>query len=185
MEDSEIISLYFARSQQAISETDKKYGAYCYQIAYRILSNREDSEERVNDTYMAAWNRIPPTKPRILAAYLGKITRHLALDSWRKLHADKRGSGEVNLALDELEECIGTADSPEAEIDRKELREALSRFLDGLNAQERMIFVSRYWYLRSVQELSEQTGLSQSNIKTTLFRTRGKLRQFLCEEGFF
>ena len=106
MEDQGIIALFFERSEQAIEETDKKYGGYCYSIAYNILSNREDSEESVSDTYLAAWNTIPPRRPNFLNAFLAKMTRHISIDRWRKLSAKKRGGGEIILALDELEECV-------------------------------------------------------------------------------
>ena len=106
MEDQGIIALFFERSEQAIEETDKKYGGYCYSIAYNILSNREDSEESVSDTYLAAWNTIPPRRPNFLNAFLAKMTRHISIDRWRKRSAQKRGGGEIILALDELEECV-------------------------------------------------------------------------------
>ncbi len=182
MEDSQIVALYFRRSEQAIQETDNKYGHYCFQIANGILSSPEDGEECVSDTYMTVWKSIPPNRPLHLAPFLGKITRHIALDRWRKRFSLKRGGGEVALALEELEDCLPGKDSPEAELRRKEFRDGLNRFLGKLPEQERMIFVCRYWYLRSVKEISEKTGLSESNVKTRLFRTRSKLRTFLAEE---
>ena len=182
MEDSQIIALYFRRSEQAIQETDNKYGHYCFQIANNILSSAEDGEECVSDTYMTAWNSIPPNRPIHLAPFLGKITRHIALDRWRRRFAQQRGGGETALALEELEDCLPGKDSPEEELNRKEFREGLNRFLGTLSERERILFVSRYWYLRSIRELSEKTGLSESYVKTQLFRTRGKLRTFLAEE---
>lgn len=182
MEDSQIIALYFTRSEQAIQETDRKYGPYCFQIANGILSNPEDGEECVSDTYMTAWKSIPPNRPARLAPFLGKITRHIALDRWRRRFARKRGGGEVQLALEELEDCVPVKDTPEDALCRKEFREGLNRFLGSLPEQERIIFVSRYWYLRSVREISQKTGLPEGNIKTRLFRTRSKLRTFLSEE---
>ena len=176
MEDSQIVTLYFRRSEQAIQETDNKYGHYCFQIASRILSSPEDGEECVSDTYLTAWNSIPPTRPASLAPFLGKITRHIALDRWRRRFAQKRGGGEVALALEELEE------TPEAALNRKEFRDGLNRFLESLPERERVIFVSRYWYLRSIREISEGTGLSEGSIKTQLCRTRKKLRFFLEQE---
>lgn len=106
LEDQGILALFFKRSEQAIEETDKKYGRYCYSIAYNILSNREDSEESVSDTYLAAWRAIPPRRPRCFSAFLGKITRHISIDRWRRDHAKKRGGGEILLALEELGECV-------------------------------------------------------------------------------
>lgn len=184
MEDSKIIELYFARSEQAIQETDHKYGRYCYQIANNILSNREDSEEAVSDTYMTAWKSIPPNCPSRLAAFLGKITRHISLDFWRRRLAGKRGAGETAVVLEELEECVASENNMEDTLRAKELRGALNRFVEALPERERNVFVSRYWYLRTVKYISEKTGLSESNIKTMLFRIRVKLRTFLEEEEF-
>lgn len=182
MLDAQIVDLFFARSEQAIQETDRKYGHFCFKIAWSILSNREDAEESVSDTYLAAWKCIPPTRPIQLGAYLAKITRHISLDRWRRRSAEKRGGGEVDLALEELEECIAGSDTAEGTLQRKELQAALNRFLEALPEQERGIFVSRYWYLRSVAEISEKTGASAGSIKTRLFRTRKKLRFFLEQE---
>ena len=182
MEDSQIIALYFQRSEQAIQETDNKYGHYCFQIANRILESPEDGEECVSDTYLTAWKSIPPNRPVHLAPFLGKITRHIALDRWRRRFAQKRGGGEVELALEELEDCIPARDTPEAALKQKRFRDGLNRFLGSLPEQERMIFVSRYWYLRSIREISEGTGLSEGSIKTQLCRTRKKLRFFLEQE---
>ena len=182
LEDNQIIALYFGRSEQAIVETDRKYGPYCFQIASHILSSPEDGEECVSDTYLTAWKSIPPNRPDRLAPFLGKITRHIALDRWRRRLAQKRGGGEVQLALEELEDCIPGKDSPEEALHRKQFRDGMNRFLGSLPEQERMIFVSRYWYLRSIREISQGTGLSEGSIKTRLFRTRSKLRTFLAEE---
>ena len=182
MEDGKIIELYFQRDEEAIRQTEAAYGHKLYTLAYRILLSREDAEESVSDTYLTAWKSIPPTRPNCLSAFLGKITRHIALDRWRRRSAGKRGGGEPELALEELEECIPGEDSPEAALRTREFQAAMNRFLGGLPEKERKIFVSRYWYLRSIREISEKCGLSESDIKTRLFRTRGKLRTFLAEE---
>ena len=182
MEDSQIVALYFRRSEQAIQETDRKFGPYCFQIAWNILDNQQDAEECVSDTYLTAWKSIPPARPNRLSAFLGKITRHIALDRWRRRSAEKRGGGEVTLALEELEDCIPGEDSPEAALHTREFQAAMNRFLEKLPEKERKLFVSRYWYLRSIKEISEKTGLSESYVKTLLFRIRGKLRTFLAEE---
>lgn len=182
VEDMKIIELYFARSEQAIQETDRKYGHYCFRIANNILENQEDAEEAVSDTYLTVWKSIPPTRPSVLTAFLGKITRHISLDLWRKRFAGKRGAGETAVVLEELEECVAASDSPEDAVRAKELRKALASFVNALPEREQKIFVSRYWYLRSVRYISDRTGLSESNIKTMLFRIRGKLRTFLIEE---
>ena len=182
LEDSQIIALYFGRLEQAIVETDRKYGPYCFQIASHILSSPEDGEECVSDTYLTAWKSIPPNRPDRLAPFLGKITRHIALDRWRRRLAQKRGGGEVQLALEELEDCIPGKDTPEEALHQKQFREGLNRFLESLPEQERVIFVSRYWYLRSIREISQGTGLSEGSIKTRLSRTRKKLRFYLEQE---
>lgn len=183
MEDAQIIDLFFTRSEQAIRETDRKYGDLCYKISWSILDNREDAEECVSDTYLSAWKSIPPTRPNQLGAFLAKITRHISLDRWRRSNADKRGRGETSLALEELEECIAGRETPEGTLRKKELLAAINRFLGELPQRERILFVSRYWYLRPVKEISEDTGLSISNVKTRLYRTRNKLRFFLEKEG--
>ena len=183
MEDTRIIELYFARSEQAIQETDNKYGGYCFSIAYNILANREDSEESVSDTYMAAWNSIPPRRPAILAAFLGKITRHLSIDRWRSRSASKRGGGEMTLALEELGECLSDRDTPEDALARKELGLAINRFLDSLPETERSVFLCRYWYLDPIDRITANFGFSHSKVTSMLHRTRGKLKALLEKEG--
>lgn len=183
MEDTEILELYFARSEQAIAETDRKFGSYCYTIAYNILSNREDSEESVSDTYLAAWNAIPPRRPNLFRAFLGKLTRHISIDRWRKYSAQKRGGGEMPLALEELEDCAGGGDA-ESALAEKELTRLLNAFLAGLPETERNVFLCRYWYLDSIQTISQRAGFTQSKVTSMLHRTRGKLRKKLGEEGY-
>lgn len=183
MEDQGILELFFARSEQAIAETDRKYGGYCYSIAYNILSSKEDSEESVSDTYLAAWNLIPPRKPNFLNAFLGKITRHISIDRWRKLNARKRGGKETVLALEELGECTVSSDM-EAEIAQRELARILNDFLENLPETERNVFLCRYWYLDSIEAIVHATGFTQSKVTSMLHRTRGKLRKRLSEEGY-
>ena len=182
MEDQGIIALFFKRSEQAIEETDKKYGGYCYSIAYNILSNQEDSEESVSDTYLAAWNTIPPRRPNFLNAFLAKMTRHISIDRWRKRSAQKRGSGEIILALDELEECVDTH-NVETELAKKELTRVLNAFLSSLPETERNVFLCRYWYLESVPEIAARFGFSESKVTAMLHRLREKLRARLQLEG--
>lgn len=184
MEDKQIVELYFRRSEQAIAETDTKYGPYCYSIAYNILTNREDSEESVSDTYMAAWNAMPPRRPAILATFLGKITRHLSIDRWRSRNACKRGGGEMVLALEELDACVSGEESAEQKYLRKELSVFINRFLDALSETERSVFLCRYWYLDSISDIAEQFAFSESKVKSMLSRTRGKLRRELEKEGY-
>lgn len=183
MEDNKIIELYFDRSEQAIRETDAKYGGYCFSIAYNILTNREDAEECVSDTYWDAWNAIPPTRPRLLAAFLGKITRCISIDRWRRRAAGKRGSGEFELALDELRDCAAPGEGVEEALLRKENALALNRFLQSLPQMEREILMCRYWYMDSVPEIAKNSGFSESKVTSMLHRSRGKLRTFLQKEG--
>lgn len=183
MEDRQIIELYWARSETAISETAKKYGNYCHQIAYHILCCREDSEECVNDTWLKTWEAIPPTRPERLSAFLGKITRNLALQRYEKYNAVRRGEGQTALALHELEECIPARENVERIVDDLALTEILNEFLAGLPAETRRIFVRRYWHLRSVKEIAGEYRISESKVKVTLFRARRKLRQLLEKEG--
>lgn len=183
MDEKEIIELYWVRSERAIEETARKYGRFCHSIAYNILSNREDSEECVNDTYLHTWNAIPPRRPNKLSAFVGKITRNLALKKYEKYTAAKRGGGQVPLALEELTECIPDPDSMERRMDDRMLAEALDRFLAGLSLETRRIFLRRYWNLNAVNEIALEFGISESKVKMSLMRTRGKLRSFLEQEG--
>ncbi len=183
MEDASIIDLYWLRSERAIEETDKKYGRYCHSIAYNILSVLEDAEECVSDTYLRAWNAMPPHRPDILSAFLGKITRRLALNKFRDARSAKRGGGESALALDELAECIPSGGNVESELDRRELERAINRFLSGLSQTQRDIFVLRYWFVVPVSLIAEKFSFSQSKVKSLLYRLRAGLRSQLEKEG--
>lgn len=183
MEDRQIIDLYWRRSESAISETAVKYGNYLHAIAYNILTSREDAQECVSDTYLAAWNRLPPQRPAILSAFLGKITRYISISRWRRRSADKRGGGEMPIALEELEACVADGMDVEAAYQRKETVAAVNRFLDTLGDEERNIFLRRYWFLDSAQDIAARYGISQSKVSTTLHRTRTKLRGCLEKEG--
>ncbi len=182
MEDSQILDLYFRRSEQAIQETEAKYGGYCYKIAYGILANREDSEESVNDTYLCTWNAIPPHRPAAFSTFLGKLTRNVSINRWKKNRAKKRGGGELPIALDELGECVSGSPSTEDRLARKDVAACLSRFLLSLPDAERQVFLCRYWYVNSLEEISLRTGFSVSKVKSMLFRTRGKLAKQLEKE---
>ena len=184
MEDQQIIALYFARSQQAISASERRYGPYCRSIAYNILKNREDSEECVNDTWLKAWDAMPPQRPAKLSAFFGAITRNLALHRWEAGRAQRRGSGQTALALEELGECIPCATDPDAVIDGLALRELLNRFLQGLSEADRRIFLRRYWYLCPVKDIARMEDATLSRIKMSLHRSRLKLRNLLEKEGF-
>lgn len=185
MTDQQLLELYFARSEQAITETEKQYGSLCYTISYNILYNREDAEECVNDTYLSAWNHIPPTRPTIFSVYLSRITRNLSIDRWRKSHAGKRGKGQVTAAVEELEYCLTKGDDPEKAYLQKELTEVLNEFLGTLTQVERKVFVSRYWYLDSVGDISNNYGFSIPKVKNMLMRTRRKLKKHLEQKGVY
>lgn len=179
MDDNLIVDLYWNRSEAAISETDRKYGPYCRSIAYGILQNREDSEECVNDTWLRAWDAIPPQRPNRLSSFLGKITRNLALDRYDYYHAAKR-SASFDQLLSELNECIPDRRDNYAQL---ELTQLLNHFLRGLPREHRNLFLRRYWYCESIDELAKRYSMSQSAVKSHLFRTRNKLKAYLEKEG--
>lgn len=183
MDDNQIIDLYWARSENAIAETASKYGAYCHSIASNILNDPQDAEESVNDTYLAAWNTMPPKRPSLLAAFLGKITRYISLDRWKQRSRLKRGGGEVPLCLEELEDCVSGRESTEDAVLLKELLSGINCFLEKLPPMERKVFLCRYWYLDSVQEIAQRFGFSQSKTASMLHRIRGKLNRYLEKEG--
>ena len=183
MDDSKIIELYMERSEQAISETSKKYGRYCHYIAYSILHNDEDSEECVNDTYLRAWNSIPPKRPSKLQTFLGKITRNLSLNKWDQYNTEKRGAGQTMLALEELHDCIPATGDAEQIIDDLALAEVFNCFLASLPKERRKIFMRRYWYLSPIKEISTDYSISESKVKMSLLRSRNELRQLLEKEG--
>lgn len=184
MEDCEIVRLYFARKEQAVRESEAKYGAYCRSIAANILDSGQDAEECVNDTWLRAWNAIPPQRPRILSAFLGRITRNLAFNRWRRDRAAKRGGGEVALALDELAECVSGADTVEGELDRAEFAGALNDFLASLPKAQRTAFLARYWYAQPLRTIAARQGRSEDAVAQSLARTRKKLRGYLTERGY-
>lgn len=183
MEDQQIVDLYWARSEAAIAETDAKYGRYCHSIAYNILFNEEDSRECVNDTYLKAWESIPPHRPDPLAAYLGRITRNLALNRYKYHHAQIRGDGQLPLVLDELHDCIPDPKTTEQVTDDLALADLFNRFLAELPKETRMIFLRRYWYMSPVREIAADYSLTESKVKMSLLRARGKLKKLLEKEG--
>ena len=181
MKDSDIVELYFKREEAAIAETESKYGIYCKAIAKNILGSEEDSEECVSDTWLKAWNSIPPAQPCRLSLFLGRITRNLAIDKYRIRTAEKRKNNETALCLEELEECVGSGDSI---ADTVVLKESLNRFLSRQKSREREIFMLRYMYMFSVSEISVRMGIKEGAVKMSLSRLRLKLRDFLIKEGF-
>ena len=183
MEDGAIVDLYWARSQQAITESEKKYGPYCHTIARRILDREEDAEECVNDTWLRAWNAMPPQRPGILSAFFGKLARNLSLDRWRRLRAAKRGGDRVEVALHELEDCIPDRHSPDEALEAGETAALISAFLRRQRPEDRALFVRRYFHLEPLGELGARFGLSEGQVKSRLHRMRGRLRLELEREG--
>ena len=183
MDDKQIIALYPARAEEAISETAAKYGKLCRRIANNILGNDQDSEECVNDTWLNTWNAIPPRRPRKLSAFLGKITRNLSLDRYRRDRAEKRGGGQTAQIFEELSDCLPGADSTEAIIEQLALTELLNRFLSSLTPENRKCFMRRYWYFSSVSEIARDYGMTESKVKMSLLRSRNKLRELMDKEG--
>lgn len=184
MTDNQIIALYWRRSETAISETADKYGAYCRTVADHILHSREDSEECVNDTWLRAWNAIPPQRPARLRMFLAKITRNLAFDKFKAQTAGKRGGGEVELILDELSECVSAGGDAEGQFLAQELEETINRFVHTLPKRDCSIFVRRYFFAESIEAIAKKYGLSANNVTVILSRTRQKLKAHLKEEGY-
>ena len=182
MEDSWIVELYWKKNSDAILASEEKYGSYCCAIAENILHNREDAEECVNDTWLHAWNAIPPQRPQSLKLFLARITRNLSFNRWKAQSAEKRGGHETALVLDELAECVPAGQSPEDQLDGAALAELLDAFLETLSPEDRRIFLRRYWYCDSVREIASRCGYSQSKVKMTLKRARDKLRALLEKE---
>ena len=184
MDDNKIVQLYFDRDERAISETASKYGSYCSSIARNILGNREDAEECVNDPYLNTWNSIPPHRPKLLSAFLGKIVRNLAFNRYKHNTAEKRGGGELPLVLDELAECVSGQDDVANAYLVKELVSAINDFLGTLPEDKRRMFVCRYWYTQSIAQIAKRHGVESSAVAVTLSRLRTKLRNYLMERGY-
>ena len=184
MNDPEIIALYFDRREAAVSETKRKYGAYIRSIAGRILRDERDAEEAVSDAYLKAWESIPPQRPESLGAYMGRLCRNAALDRAKRNSREKRGGGEYELVLGEIEEIAG-ADTPEKAAESRAFSEALNGFLEGLPKKKRAIFVQRYWYLLSVREIAAEQTMSEAAVKMQLSRMRTGLKEVLLKEGLY
>ena len=180
MDDRRIVDLYWARDEHAILESDKKYGRMLHSLSYSLLSSREDAEECVNDTYLDAWGAMPSARPEFLGAFLSKITRRISVDRFRKRHREKRG-GIDNLTA-ELSECISGGRTPSEEYDDKRISEQLNEFLYGQPKEKRVMFVLRYFYSNPIDEIAEKMGISESKVKTTLFRMRAELKERLEEQ---
>ena len=182
MEDEGIIGLYWQCSEQAVEETRVKYGSYCYGIAFNLLRSPEDAEETVSDTYHAAWNAMPPERPRSLRAWLGRVTRNLSLKRWDREHRQKRDAGLTTL-LSELGDCLPSPDTAEKALEAKELREAMDRWLAGLSRIDRQLFLRRYWYGVPLQDLARERKLPPARLAQRMLRLRQSLRKALEKEG--
>lgn len=183
MEDVRIVELFFARDESAIEQAKIKYGRYCRSIARNILGDERDAEEAENDTFLQAWNAIPPAKPDPLRAYLAALCRNIALDKWDALRAKKRGGGQTEQALDELSDIVSGSESGEGFADALALKDAMNAFLRELPEQTRKIFLQRYWFLRSLREIADEFGMKENTVAVTLARTREKLKKHLEKEG--
>lgn len=183
MEDNQIVDLYWARNELAIAASKEKYDNYCRKIAMNVLNSEEDVSECANDMYLSAWNSMPTSRPEKLGAFLATIIRNLALDVYRKNHSAKRGQGTVEVALDELTEVAGMG-TTEDEVAAGLLAHTIDTFLSELKSEQRIIFVKRYFYMESLEEICDELKLGEGKVKTSLFRMRGKLKEYLQKEGY-
>lgn len=184
MQDEKIVELYFARDELALKETEAKFGRYLYKIAFGILKDNSDSEESVNDTYLAAWNSIPPNKPTVLSTYLGKLTRRISIDIFRRKNSLKHINSQYAMSLSELEEVVKDRVNMEEDMESKALGQAINDFLRTLSKESRVLFVSRYYFCDSLKDAAKHLGITEGKAKSNLFRTRQKLRDYLLKEGF-
>lgn len=184
MTDEQILDLYFIRDEQAVTQTHKKYGGYCFTLANGILCNDQDAEEVVNDTYLKTWNAIPPKRPAMLKLFLAKITRNLAFTRWRGRTAEKRGGGEMELVLDELSQCIAAPEGVEDALNGKELATAIGRFLDTLPVRDQALFLRRYFFVEESAVIAQRYQMSPSAVLRRLSRVRAKLKNYLKQEGY-
>ena len=184
MTDEAFVVLYWERDERAVQESKDKYDRYLTAIAVNIVTDREDAKESVNDSYLAAWNSIPPHRPSVLRTYLGKLTRRIAIDRFRTRCRQKRGGSEFALSLSELEDCLSSPHTPEASLDAAELARAISTFLRNCSEDARRLFIGRYYYLDPLKNVARYCGMSESKAKSLLYRTRCELKTYLQKEGF-
>ncbi len=186
MQDQEIVLLYWQRKETAIQETEQKYGHYLTTLVYNILGDMEDSKESVNDTYLKAWNSIPPQKPAVLLTYLAKLARRTAIDRFRRKHREKRRASEYAISLSELEDCVpdGRGNTTEQELEGHLLAEAIGAYLKTLPEEARITFLGRYYFADSIRQVAAYYGMSEAKAKSLLYRTRIGLRAYLEQEGF-
>ncbi len=185
MEDSQILDLYWQRNDDAITQTDQKYGAYCHAIADNILHDHQDAEECVNDTWMQAWQTIPPTRPSVLRLFLARITRNLSINRYYARQTQKRGGGQTALVLEELKECLAATSDVESDYLAKELGESIRLFVRQLPEREANVFVRRYFFTESVAHIAARYNLTENHVMVILSRTRKKLKLHLKKEGYF
>lgn len=185
MNDSQIIELYWNKDSQAIAASEEQYGAYCFTIANGILNDAQDSEECVNDTWLRAWNAIPPTRPNVLKVFLAKITRHLSFDRYKAGKALKRGGGETALVLEELAECIADESDVEGQVNAQELGRVMNRFVASLPEREQHLFIRRYFFSESAGQIADRCDMNENHVNVTLSRVRKRLRSYLSQEGYF
>lgn len=178
MEDKLLIDGLFARDERSVARLEEKYSGYCYTVAYAVVRCREDAQECVDDAMLGAWNSIPPNRPENLGAYLGRIARNSALNMLKARRSKKRGEKNVALALDELSECIPSAENTEQQADTVLLREAVNGFLDSLERERRIVFIQRYWYMLGISEIAAERGMTEGAVKMSLQRTRDSLKIF-------
>ena len=183
MDDRNIVDLFWSRDESAIGEAERKYKGYCASIARGILGDARDSEECVNDALLTAWRTIPPGKPENLRTYLAKLVRNISINRYVKDRAEKRGSGSVEVALEELEGCLAAYDTTDSVVDSIALGEMIDRFLGTLKKEARIMFVQKYWYFRTVGEIARDLAVTESKVKSTLMRTRESLQRYLEKEG--
>ncbi len=184
MSDDNIVELYWQREEKAIEYTDAKYGRYLYTIAYNIVHNRPDCEECLNDTYLGTWNCIPPTRPKSFQAFISKIMRNVAVNKFRRNNADKRIPSSMTVSLEEMDDCVAYSPSVDEEYAIKELTRILNKYLSGLPERDATIFISRYYYSDSLEELAEMLGVSERTVSRMLAKLRQDLKQLLDEEGY-
>lgn len=184
MEDEAIVSLYWQRNESAIRETERKYDRYLTKIAMNILADREDSRESVNDSYLAAWNSMPPHRPGVLSTYLGKITRRISIDRFRYRNREKRRQSEYEISLSELGDCVSGGNTTEEAVNVKLLADAIGIWLRLQPEENRNLFLCRYYFLDSIQDVAKHCGITESKCKTVLFRMRKSLKEYLEKEGF-
>lgn len=184
MSDQEIIEQYWQRCESAIICSQEKYGTYCFSVAYHILNNEEDCEECVSDTWLHAWNAIPPKRPHVLRMFFAKLTRSISFDRWRSRSAQKRGGGQLSLVLEELSECISSDEAIEDAVIAKDLERCIRLFLKKLPEREGDVFLRRYFFSESLEEIASAYGITHNHVSVLLGRTRKRLKQHLIKEGY-